>query len=205
MLHKKTPYAVLDRLVILALMSDNAKKLNELLGAAMRSMLNTGADDAALGQFAAEFRERAVQILGPGDTSSLTDPFHAGSDGSLTADLTQFIRATTREAVNHTLEQINLAPSSGRRRPGRPMSVERAVRVNFTLRGKRSALSIEPSSFNALVRLHKGSKPAARQMVRDVASRIPESITNKSTWVQERIVAILAAQSQPKPDSQHQH
>lgn len=142
------------------------RQLNALVGGALRGLVESGADDEAVGSFAQSYRLKAAKILGFPE-EALNPP-----------DLTSVIK----EAVTQALEATGaLKPKKSRKQNDR---------FTVIIKGQRTSITIHQDVTAQLLQV-KGSKSAVSSFVRDVAKDVPESAENKSQWIEDRIAKIL--------------
>jgi len=139
------------------------RQLNAIVGAAIRALVESGADDESIGSFAATHRTKVSAILGQPELS-LQQP-----------DLADLVQ----KAVLAAIEQ-----KSG---IGRRQTTER---FNVIIAGRRTSLSINKEVVSKLT-LAKGSRGAASKTIRRIAVDTPSNEENKSAWVEERILTFL--------------
>ncbi len=139
------------------------RQLNALVGSAVRGLVESGADDEAIGEFAASYREKAAKILGR-PTEALHRP-----------DLAEVIQSAVAQAL-----------SASGPRPSRRQNDHFTVMIN----GQKTSITLHKRIVAALTEA-KGSSRAANRFIREVARDVPGSAENKSAWVEQRIEALL--------------
>lgn len=155
---------------------NDIQKLNAIVGAALKAMAESGADDAFVGAFASTHRNRVAEILGiQAQTEQVPE-----------------LRVMMLEAVNQALQEAGLVKTK------RSTVIRYPVLVN----GKRTSVTIDKNLFASL-EATKGSKSAARAALQELASQAPESIENRSGWVQQRLSALLQSTSLSIPTARH--
>jgi hypothetical protein len=146
----------------------DTQKLNAIVGAAIRSLVESGAEDAFIGQFAHSHRAKVAGIL--------------GLEGSPVA--APDLLALVTQAVANALEQSGV----GRKR------VSQTQRVNVEVGGKRTSVTISRSLVDQLTKM-RGSKQEAKAVIQELASSAPSATPNRSGFVEQRIQAVLALAS----------
>jgi hypothetical protein len=111
------------------------QKLNAIVGAAVRALVESGADDERIGAFAAAHRMRVAEILG-------MSPTPAGPP-----DLIEVVR----EAVRGVLTESGLA--------ARPVR-QTAKRVFVMVAGKRTSVTVDPRLFQKVSEVNGGDAKA---------------------------------------------
>ncbi|MBC7619096.1 MAG: hypothetical protein H7293_08935 [Candidatus Saccharibacteria bacterium] len=127
-------------------------KLNALVGAALRGLIQSGADDQAIGAFAAEHRERVAQILGM-PAASTEHP-----------DLSAIVAAAVAEGIANGL--LVAGKSKSRQRP----AGTEFRRVFIVVAGVRTSVTV-PNELLAKVATATGSTKAARRLVETYANQ----------------------------------
>lgn len=154
-------------------MNDLDPKLNAIVGAAVRALVETGADDERIGAFAAAHRVRVAEILG-------LSPAPAGPP-----DLVELVR----EAVRGVLTETGLT--------ARPVR-QTAKRVFVLVAGKRTSVTVDPRLFQKLSEVN-GGDAKAQAVIRDLATKAPSDTSNRSGWIEQRLIAITQLPSQAAP------
>lgn len=152
------------------------RQLNALVGGAVRGLVESGAEDEAIGAFAASYRQKAAKILG--------HPQEATSPPDLTAVI--------KEAVTQALA------ASGQVTP----KTSRRQNEHFTvlIGGQKTSVTIHKEVIARLSEA-KGSKSEVSRFVREVAKDVPETVANKSEWIEERIGAVLRFEAEAAGNS----
>lgn len=143
-------------------MKNEAHTVDALVGAALRLLAQSGADDAALGAFAAQYRARVVDVLGQPERAAAQE-----------VDLRELVVSSVHLA---------LAEAGVVKR-------QKDKRVPVTVRGKRTTLTINPDVLARLQRM-AGSRRAAVATLQDLANTAPADQENRSAWVEQRIQAM---------------
>lgn len=142
------------------------RQLNALVGGALRGLVESGVDDEAVGAFAASYRLKAAKILGH-PQEALNPP-----------DLTEVIK----QAVAQALAASGQPPSKKSRKQNDHFTV--------MIRGQKTSVTIHKDVIAQLTEA-KGGKAEVSRFVREVAKDVPETVENKSEWIEERIATIM--------------
>lgn len=156
-------------------------ELDSIVGAALKALVESGADRQHIGAFAASFRTEVAQILGRQPQA----PAEPDLLGLVRQALTDVLQAGV------TLPPAAAAPQQ---RATKPVY----VRVN----GQRTAVSIGTTLLADLAR-REGGLDQARARVREVAMQSPPETMNRSAWVTEALKNLLASSSEPPTASRH--
>lgn len=145
------------------------RQLNALVGGALRGLVESGADDEAVGAFAASYRQKAAKILGR-PLEALNPP-----------DLKEVIKLAVAEALADGQQAHQAAPKKSRKQ-----------NEHFTvmIRGQKTSVTIHKDVIAQLTEA-KGDKAKVSRFVREVAKDVPETVENKSEWIEERIATIM--------------
>lgn len=143
------------------------RQLNALVGGAVRGLVESGADDEAVGAFASSYRQKAAKILGH-PQEALAPP-----------DLTVVIK----EAV------VQALVAAGEIKPKK--SRKQNEHFTVSIGGQKTSVTIHKDVVAQLTEA-KGSKAEVSRFVREVAKDVPDSVENKSEWIEERIATILS-------------
>ncbi len=150
-------------------------KLNALVGAALRGLVQSGADDQAIGAFAAEHRERVAQILGM--AAAPVAP----------VDLQAVIESAVAQGIEKAQSQGRLGKA--RRQAGA------ARRVYVVVAGVRTSVTIPSALFEEVAAAGGGAKEA-RRLAEQYANQAPDE-GNRSGWTVERLRGHLALHEAP--------
>lgn len=162
-------------------MNDDLKrKLNAIVGSALRALAESGAPDDLLGSFAADHREKVAGILG-----LVPQPQE-------TPDLVTIVE----QAVERVMQRHVAASPTG----SRATTVRKYVLVD----GKRTSVTIKAATFSELLAREGGNKEALR-VVNQLADGAPDDVGNRSKWVEERLQALLNANSATTSSSAARH
>ncbi len=152
-------------------------KLNAIVGAALRALMETGADDSQVGAFAAEHRVKVAAILG-------ADSVPAGPP-----DLASLVR----EAMKGVLTEAGLTLAKAK---------STTKRIFVVVGGKRTSITVDPGLFEKLS-ASSGGSTKARAVIRDLASKAPSTVSNRSGWIEERLIAITQLPAHSAPSRAH--
>ncbi len=142
------------------------RQLNALVGGAVRGLVESGADDEAIGSFASTYRQKAAKLLGR--PQEALDP----------PDLTDIIK----DAVAQALAAAQVKPKKKSRKQNEHFTV--------SIGGQKTSVTIHKDVIAQLAEA-KGSKAEVSRFVREVAKDVPDSVENKSEWIEHRIATIL--------------
>lgn len=156
-------------------MDDETRKLNAIVGAAIRALAESGAEDEFVGSFAAAHRIKVAGILGQSESVPQAP------------DLLQLVT----QAVGLALDQAGV----NRRGMVRGST---AKRIYVVIAGKRTSLTLSRDVFEQLIK-SKGDSRTAKMMVQDFANSVPPQIDNRSGWVEERLLSFLAMGDDAQP------
>lgn len=145
-------------------MSADDSRLDTLVGEALRAIVESGADAAFIGAFAASHRQRVAQILGVAEKPA---------DVAAGVDLVELVERVVTE-----LEE---------RRASRP----RKPKFNLEVAGRRTSVSLSTASLQ-LLQASKVSPRQARSILESLAATCPaRPQTSRSTWVETHLQAAL--------------
>ena len=132
----------------------------------MRGLVESGANDEDVGAFAASYRMKAAKLLGH-PQEALNPP-----------DLTEVIKMAVTQALAVAAQP---APKKSRKQND-----------HFTvmIRGQKTSVTIHKDVIAQLTEA-KGDKAEVSRFVREVAKDVPETVENKSEWIEERIATIM--------------
>ena len=174
-------YATYRRQYTTRVSTDNdARKLNAIVGAAIKAMAETGADDEVVGAFAASHRIKVAHILGQNETVPAAP------------DLVEIVT----QAVANALNQNGLVSTPSR-------SLPTVRRFNVEVSGKRTSLTL---SATAIAKLEQatGTRKAAKAVIQGFADSAPTDVPNRSGWVEERLAAyMLQLDRNPSTEVRH--
>lgn len=149
------------------------RKLNAIVGAAIKALADSGADDEVVGAFAVAHRMKVATILG--------QPVEALHPPDLLAIVKQAV-----------IETIGTSTRVGSTKTGE----DRAGRFNVMIQGRRTSITISQSTVAEIVQ-SKGNKKQARALMQEIANQLPADVTNRSSWVEERLIAFLKFDAHP--------
>ncbi len=158
------------------LMNDEERKLNAIVGAAIKALAESGADDELVGSFANLHRTKVAQILG--QPSRQPDP----------PDIVDVVA----KAVETTMARFGIVEKKKQRA---------SRRVNVVVDGRRTSLTLRAESLERLAETMGGSRQVAAT-VQSLAQQVPREVKNRSAWVEERL-ASLVSHGQPIQASKH--
>jgi hypothetical protein len=156
------------------------KKLNAIVGSAIKALAESGVDDEIVGAFAASHRSKVSTILGINK-----QPVHETDIADLVA---KAVNAAVAAALEHAgMVNIKNAGDQTSRRAQKPAS----KRINVDIAGKRTSLSIKQSILDDMKSVSGGEKQALTA-IQDLAESAPANSENRSAWVQERLLAMIS-------------
>jgi len=138
-----------------------ARKLNAIVGSAIKALAESGAEDELVGAFAAAHREKVARILG-----TATGP-----------DQPPDLAMTIAQGVKAALEQMGFSAAR-----------EKARRISVTVGGRKTTVSVRESRLAKLAD-QVGGLPKARAIIGEMAQSAPDGLSNRSAWIEERIAA----------------
>jgi len=153
-------------------------KLNHIVGAAIRALVESGADDGQIGAFAVAHRAKVAQILGATEHPPAGPP-----------DL----HAVVRDAVRSVLTESGLAAAQLR---------AKAKRINVLVGGKRTSVTVDTGLYLKVANANGGAKKASA-LIRSLASSAPPDVAKRSGWIEERLRAITEAADVASPGRTH--
>jgi hypothetical protein len=163
---------------------DILRKIDAIVGSAIRDLAATGASDEELGAFAAAHRTKVAKLLDA--------PLAAASEPP---DIVEVVQ----QAVESTLLGAGLI----KKKPETKKARLPAARVVLTVHGKRTTVTIPNATMELLVQ-REGSLRSARKLVNRVAAGVPAGEANRSAWVNDQITKWLDfAASSPPSRSAH--
>lgn len=150
-------------------MTDNSdtRKLDAIVGSAIRALVESGADDEFIGSFSANHRIKVAGIL---EQSAAT---------SSPPDL----QSVVAQAVTQALSAAGIV---GKQRNA-------SQRVNVIIAGRRTSVTLGVATIEKLIEA-KGGKSQAKELVQEMARTIPTNVENRSGWLEERLQAFLTFQ-----------
>lgn len=158
--------------------NDEQRKLNAVVGSAIRAMVDSGADDAFVGAFAASHRVQVSRILGYSE-----QPVEAPD-----------LLALVTQAVEQALAN---GGTSNKREHKRTKQ-----RVYVTVDGRRTSLTLRSDSIAKLID-SAGSAKKATVMIQSLATSAPSNVDNRSEWVDERLAAMLNVSMSEPSEARH--
>lgn len=155
--------------------ASETKKINAIVGAALKSLVESGAGDEFVGAFAMAHRDKVAKILGAAEPE---------------ADSPDLLSVVT-QAVGLALEQAGVT----RRKESN------TKRINVEVAGRRTSVTLSKTVLDQLVK-SKGSTQQAKLVIQDLANTAPVNVENRSGWVEERLLGVLALTNQVEPPTQ---
>ena len=160
-------------------MQDSDSKLNSIVGAALKALAESGADDEFIGAFAATHRAKVAGVLGLAPAAPAGPP-----------DLVELVRGAVRSVLTETgLASPGLRPA--------------AKRIYVKVEGRRTSVTVAPGLFLQVAESN-GGPARALSMIRDLAAEAPRDVANRSGWVEQRLLAIVQL-SAPGAESSRAH
>lgn len=148
----------------------DTRKLNAIVGSALRGLVESGASDEAIGAFAQDHRTKVSQLLG------------IAAAKPQEVDLNALVSSVVLKA----LDELGVGSGQASRKP--------AARVIVEVRGAKTSVSIKRALMDRLV-ASKGGQKEASAMLEELANAAPADTLNRSKWVAERVESILQMQS----------
>jgi hypothetical protein len=153
----------------LATNSDSVQQqIDSIVGEAIKGLVESGADAAFVGAFAARHRAAVSKILGATEAGDSAPP-----------DLLELVAKGARLA----LEQAGLVKNKSR-------DGSTARRISVMVAGKRTTVSVATPLMQQLVEA-RGDEARAIQLVQDIAKNAPADAKNRSAWLSERLRAAI--------------
>lgn len=143
-------------------------KLNAIVGAAIRALCESGADDAFIGAFAATHRAKVAKVLG--QSAVVSEP----------PDIEQVVK----HAVGQALTEAGVRARKPR------VAKKRAVYI--AVAGQRTSVSLSTRLVDQISQA-KGGAAEARAFIQSVAEQIPPAAANRSQWLEAHLEKHLAA------------
>lgn len=153
------------------------RKLNAIIGSAIKALAESGADDEFIGAFALSHRQKVSKILG--------QPEEALQPPDLQAMITR--------AVEQAMDSTGLRKRAGKRK---------TERVHVLIGGRRTSVTITQAMVSGLVQA-KGDRRSAKALIQELANSAPVDTDNRSRWVEDRVRAFLSFPSEPLSAAQH--
>jgi hypothetical protein len=147
-----------------------ARQIDTIVGLHLRALMDSGVSPEDLGASAARFRTEVHQVfMQPEETMQVPN---------------------LKDAIKDALVELGVAP--GRQTVGK-------VRKRITVvigNGVRTTITIDHAIMVNLVSF-KGSTRAANNLIRSIAVSAPETVRNRSAWIEERIQQVLTFNQSP--------
>lgn len=144
---------------------DDIAKLDALVGAALKGLMEAGASAQAIGSFALSYRQEASQILGISPSKPEAP------------DLGQLVT----EAVSKAL-----GTAGGGRRFRQP-----AMKFYVMVGGRRTSVTISAEAATKALESHGGREQVTAAIER-LANSAPAEVKNRSKWIEGRLSAVMA-------------
>lgn len=141
------------------------RQIDAIVGAALKALVESGADDEFIGAFAENHRTKIAHILG------ITEAQNA------LPDLESIIAA----AVTNALATAGL--------DNQRKSRAKTKRVNVSIAGKRTSVTVNTQILSKLIE-SKGAKQAIK-IIEELSNSAPQQ-PGRSKWVMQRLESILA-------------
>lgn len=152
------------------------RKLNAIVGAAIKALVESGAGDEFVGAFAASHRTKVASILGAVEMT------HDSQD--LLGIVTQAVGlALVQAGVGKRKEPVN-------------------KRVYVEIAGRRTSLTLSHAVLAKLAQA-KGSKQKVAQVIQDLANTAPVNVENRSGWVEDRLLSFLSMTDEDSATARH--
>lgn len=151
-------------------------EIDAIVGAALKAMVESGAGRARLGAFAVSFRDEVAGILG------------RKPEKPVEPDLLQLVTQAVKQAMADPAIAASrgVAKASARSEP--------AKRIYVSVAGKPTSVTLSAESYRQLEGAAGGHKQA-KAIVQQLAGTAPQDVSNRSGWVQERMLAFAAAEA----------
>lgn len=167
---------------------DNSKadQLNTIVGAALKGMVQGGASDAQIGEFASNFRNQVAQVLGI--VAAAPEP----------PDLLAIVSQAVEAAMGRTQ-----SVKSPRATAQKATSTKTKARIMVTVQGKRTSVTVDPEVLNQ-VKAWAGGKEPCLHLVQHLVDKVPATEPNRSAWVQAQLKQmVMTPQGQAKDLTAH--
>lgn len=157
---------------------DESRKLNSIVGAAIKALAESGAEDEFVGSFAASHRLKVAKILGQSE--------QIAESPDLLAIVTQ--------ALDAALGKAGIVP--GPVRKAKP-----AKRVIVYVGGQRTSITLHQESIDKL-RQVVGDNDKADAVIQELANAAPAGRRQRSKWVREHMASYVMMEA-PGSASRH--
>jgi len=160
--------------------SDAERKLDAIVGAALRGIIESGADDEFVGEFAERHRARVAQVLGAPATQLSPPDIASVVAQAVTEAFSKFGGATKATKVT-------------------------TKRVNIYVNGRRTSAVISVDSFGKLIE-RQGGKQQAVKFIEGLANSesTPEN-RGRSASLEQKIQSYLMSVETKQPVSSARH
>jgi hypothetical protein len=155
------------------------EKLNAIVGAAVRALVESGADDELIGRFAAQHREKVAGYLGI--STAVESP----------PDLLVLVT----QAVSVALENAGIVSKDRGAGPA-------TRRVNVEIAGRRTCVTLSKTVLDSLSAA-KTAKGEAKALIEGLANSAPADVPNRSAWVEEHLLLVLSQPPSQTASTRH--
>lgn len=140
------------------------RKLNAIIGSAVKALALSGADDEFIGAFALSHRIKVAKLLGKTETPRQEPD----------------LQTIVAQAIAQALAAAGV---------GNAKSKSPARRINVIIAGRRTSVTLGRNTVAQLVEA-KGDKQA-NELINELANSAPTNVANRSRWVTERLKTYL--------------
>lgn len=148
----------------------DTSKLDAIVGAALKALALSGADDAFVGAFAASHRQKVAGILGLVEQNAVP------------TDLLVLVTQAVKQA-------LEASPDRVQRKAAGKNPVER---VYVTVNGKPTSLSLSTPLLDQISEVLGGRKQT-RKAIAELAQSAPKDVKNRSGWVEARMMSLVGS------------
>ena len=148
---------------------DAIGKTHRIVGAALRALVNSGANDAAIGQFAAEHSALVASELQESQPTEVV----------ATRSLDEVVAAVVQVLEN---------------RPSSVRTTSRAaqkMRVTLTFAGQRTSVTLSKEVMDRYIASTATGRKGAMRNLSNMAKTMPESASNRSQYMENAMIAHL--------------
>jgi hypothetical protein len=143
------------------------RQLNAIIGAAIRGLIESGADDESVGAFAESHRIKVSQYLGAPEAALKTP------------ELTEIVAQSVATALEHLGYKARGAKGV------------QTKRFNIDVAGRRTSVSIRKEVATRAIQ-ELGGLLEARKLMQDFAHQAPADVVNRSAWIEQRLEGLLS-------------
>lgn len=147
--------------------ANDTDTLDAIVGLALRALVESGADAAYVGRFAATHRQDVARVL--------------GQDHSIASPVD--IETVIQQAVRAAMTDLGLAQAKTATRPAK-------VRINVRVRGHRTTVSLDNTVLERL-RAVQPSTEVVEAVLNQLANQAPQTTKNRSAWVERRLLHLI--------------